>query len=139
MTLIPLRCSLIIGLTLFLQYKVNKLCISKQNFIFLFRVPQTLVRFGALQYTERLYELLNKNHMFKNGDREEVEIRGCSIHAVELIREEIAKTQQQSSILDSANLRLNSSMIDFFLWEYRRRFAKDLARIPYHKCRCIFY
>lgn len=104
-----------------------------------YRVPQTLVRFGALKYTERLYELLNKNHMFKNGDREEVEIRGCSIHAVELIREEIAKTQQQSSILDSANLRLNSSMIDFFLWEYRRRFAKDLARIPYHKCRCIFY
>jgi hypothetical protein len=95
-----------------------------------------LVRFGALQYTERLYELLNKNHMFENGDREEVEIRGCSIHAVELIREEIAKNQQSAM---PANLRLNSSMIDFFLWEYRRRFAKELARIPYHKCRCIFY
>nr|SVE69941.1 EOG090X0A16 [Eubosmina coregoni] len=103
-----------------------------------YRVPQTLIKFGALQYTERLYELLNKNHLFENGDREEVEIRGCSIHAVELIRDEIEKNHR-TTVLDAANLKLNSSMIDFFLWEYRRRFAKELARIPYHKCRCIFY
>jgi len=101
-----------------------------------YRVPQSLVHFGALEYSDKLYELLNKNHMFQNGDREEIEIRGCSIHAVELIREELKLSEIP---LDDQTLQVNSTMIDFFLWEYRRRFAADLARIPYHKVRCIYY
>ena len=99
-------------------------------------MPQSLVHFGALEYSDKLYELLNKNHMFQNGDREEIEIRGCSIHAVELIREELKLSEIP---LDDQTLQVNSTMIDFFLWEYRRRFAADLARIPYHKVRCIYY
>lgn len=101
-----------------------------------YRVPQSLVHFGALEYSDQLYELLNKNHMFQNGDREEMEIRGCSIHAVELIRQELKHFEMP---LDDEALQVNSTMIDFFLWEYRRRFAADLARIPYHKVRCIYY
>jgi len=44
-----------------------------------YRVPQALVHFGAMVYSERLHGLLMTNHMFLNGDREEMEIRGCSI------------------------------------------------------------
>ena len=95
------------------------------------RVPQSLVHFRALEYSDQLYELLNKNHMFQNGDRQEIEIRGCSIHAVELICQQLK--------LSETTLQVNSTVIDFFLWEYRRRFAADLARIPYHKVRCIYY
>ena len=69
--------------------------------------------------------------MFQNGDRQEIEIRGCSIHAVELICQQLK--------LSETTLQVNSTVIDFFLWEYRRRFAADLARIPYHKVRCIYY
>ena len=65
-----------------------------------------------------------------------MEIRGCSIHAVELIRQELKHFEMP---LDDEALQVNSTMIDFFLWEYRRRFAADLARIPYHKVRCIYY
>ena len=100
------------------------------------RVPQSLVHFGALEYSKKLYELLDKNHMFQNGDCEEMEIRGCSVHAVELIREELKNCVIP---LEDQTLQVNSTMIDFFLWEYRRRFATDLARIPYHKVRCIYY
>jgi len=96
-----------------------------------YRVPQSLVHFRALEYSDQLYELLNKNHMFQNGDRQEIEIRGCSIHAVELICQQLK--------LSETTLQVNSTVIDFFLWEYRRRFAADLARIPYHKVRCIYY
>ena len=80
--------------------------------------------------------MLKENHIFQNGDREEVEIRGCSIHAVELIRQELGHL---TFTFDSTTINMNSAMIDFFLWEYRRRFAKDLAKIPYHKVRCIYY
>lgn len=97
------------------------------------------------------------NHEFKNGDREEVEIRGCSIHvtnsfshlifppfytihvlkAVELIREELGS--HAINFNTETTFTLNSAMIDYFLWEFRRRFARELSSIPYHKVRCIYY
>ena len=57
-----------------------------------YRVPQTLVHFGAMIYSGRLHDLLCSNHMFLNGDREEMEIRGCSIHVCPIIQL-ISKTQ----------------------------------------------
>ena len=103
------------------------------------RVPQSLVHFGALEYSCELYEKLSQNHMFQNGDREEVEIRGCSIHAVELIGQQLARLKRTDLNSAIGSLRINSAMIDYFLWEYRRRHAKELTRIPYHKVRCIYY
>ena len=102
------------------------------------RVPQSLVHFGALEYSEKLDRMLNENHMLSSGDREEVEIRGCSIHAVELIRDQL-QGRRIDLPAKSSSLYVNSAMIDFFLWEYRRRHAQDLARIPYHRVRCIYY
>nr|SVE75268.1 EOG090X0A16 [Daphnia dolichocephala] len=101
-----------------------------------YRVPQALVHFGAMEYSEKLYELLAANHTFSNGDQEEMEIRGCSIHAVELIQEEL---KSHSADTDKETLRINSAIIDYFLWEYRRRHAQSLAKVPYHKVRCIYY
>lgn len=101
-----------------------------------YRVPQALVHFGAMEYSEKLNKLLSTNHTFMNGDQEEMEIRGCSIHAVELIKEEL---KSQSVNFNKETLPINSAMIDYFLWEYRRRFATDLAKVPYHKVRCIYY
>lgn len=103
----------------------------------MFRVPQTLVYFGALEYAPMLNDMLKENRMFKNGTSEEVEIRGCSIHAVELIREELKHLPPIEFQEDS--LQINSAIIDYFLWEYRRRFAKELSVYPYHKVRCIYY
>lgn len=45
-----------------------------------YRVPQALVHFGAMEYSDKLNKLLSTNHTFMNGDQEEMEIRGCSIH-----------------------------------------------------------
>ena len=50
--------------------------------LFSCRIPQALVWFGALEYSEDLKNILNKRSELKNGDRQEVEIRGCTIEAV---------------------------------------------------------
>lgn len=34
---------------------------------------------------------------------------------------------------------LNAIMIDYFLWDYRRKHAKELEHIPFHKVQTIFY
>nr|CAI5853946.1 unnamed protein product [Callosobruchus analis] len=52
-----------------------------------YRIPQTLLWFEAFEYSKELNEKLKNNVVLKNGDEEEVEIRACTIHAVELVKE----------------------------------------------------
>lgn len=67
-----------------------------------------------------------------------MEIRGASIHIVELVKEktllELANNHPELSIKN-----VNSILIDHFLWDYRRTFAKELEHIPFHKTFSIFY
>ncbi|KAJ8926322.1 hypothetical protein NQ314_021307 [Rhamnusium bicolor] len=56
-----------------------------------YRIPQTLLWYGVFEYSRDLLERLKTNEVLKNGDEVEVEIRGCSIHAVELLNEYATK------------------------------------------------
>lgn len=97
-----------------------------------YRVPQTLLWYGVFEYSQELLEKL-KEHIFKNGDIEEQEIRGCSIHAVELLKEYANKKLEKDKI--------NSILIDHFLWDFRRKHAEEIEekKLPFHKVFCIYY
>ncbi|KAL0851594.1 hypothetical protein ABMA28_007375 [Loxostege sticticalis] len=100
-----------------------------------YRVPQVLVYFGAMSYREELMEKLKKDILLPSGSEEEVEIRGCSIQCVELIKrklQEITKGQENVQVP-------NSSLIDYYLWCYRRKYADELEKVPFHKTLGIFY
>ncbi|KAK4306846.1 hypothetical protein Pmani_021352 [Petrolisthes manimaculis] len=97
-----------------------------------YRVPQALAYFGALEYSESLTQKLKKQTLFKSGDREEAKIRGCSIHAVELIVEEARKILREQGTNPAG---LNSIKTDFFFWEYRIKNSQLLMKIPYHRIR----
>ncbi|KRT81414.1 hypothetical protein AMK59_5121, partial [Oryctes borbonicus] len=84
-----------------------------------YRVPQSLLFFGALEYSDELKDKLKSNYIFENGDPTEVEIRGCSIHAVELIKLYV------SNKIDNPQ-KINSILIDHFLWDFRRKNAKKI-------------
>jgi len=99
-----------------------------------YRVPQVLLHFGVLEYSQELMEKLRKEHLFENGSAEEVEIRGCSIEAVERVVAECRKL-----LPSAADVLLNSACVDFFLWDYRVTNAKRLLPVPYHRTRCIYY
>ncbi|KAG4073666.1 hypothetical protein HA402_000890 [Bradysia odoriphaga] len=103
-----------------------------------YRVPQVLVHFGAIKYSNELLELLKKDTILANGSPEEVEIRGASIYVVEqlkdLIRHEINEHHP-----DLSTKHVNSILLDHFLWDYRRRFANELEYIPFHKTISIYY
>ncbi|CAL8101624.1 unnamed protein product [Orchesella dallaii] len=101
-----------------------------------YRIPQVLLYYGALKYSPELMDLLNKDNTLANGDRKEVEIRGASIHAVELVKENVRKRLATAEMPVSV---INSILIDHFLWDYRREHAKAMEKYPYHKTRCIYY
>ncbi|CAH1998745.1 unnamed protein product [Acanthoscelides obtectus] len=98
-----------------------------------YRVPQTLLWFEVFQYSKDLNEKLKSNVILKNGDEEEVEIRACTVHAVELIKEYVNKK------LDDK--KANSILIDHFLWDFRRRYSKEVLEkgLPFHKTLSIYY
>lgn len=98
-----------------------------------YRVPQALVYLDCLEYSDSLLKKLSENILLQNGEQEEVEIRGCSIHSVELLKDIISQKLTKHNV--------NSVLIDHFLWDYRRKHAKEieLKKIPFHKTFCIYY
>jgi Protein of unknown function (DUF2419). len=76
------------------------------------------------------------DNLLENGSEYEVEIRGCSIQAVEMVTDETRKLLKSEGHSD---LTVNSVLIDYFLWDYRRKHAAMLELIPFHKTRCVFY
>ncbi|XP_045446793.1 queuosine salvage protein [Melitaea cinxia] len=101
-----------------------------------YRVPQVLVYFGVMSYSDELMEKLKNDILLTSGSEEEIEIRGCSIHAVELLKQKLSQRIEKSG----KNYEVpNSSLIDYYLWCYRRKNAKEMEKIPYHKTLGIFY
>ncbi|XP_070558567.1 queuosine 5'-phosphate N-glycosylase/hydrolase-like [Ptychodera flava] len=103
-----------------------------------YRVPQALVYFGALQYSDSLMAKLKASTLFTPGERQEVEIRGCSIWAVELVSEEVKRRLQEDPDANDTE-ECNSIIVDYFLWDYAQAHRKDMEHIPIHKIRTIYY
>lgn len=99
-----------------------------------YRVPQTLLYFGVLKYDDRLSERLKKNEIMENGEEDEVEIRGCSIDAVETIVENVKEKLPSDKVV-------NSVLVDHFLWDFRRKNAQEILEkvLPFHKTYSIYY
>ncbi|KAA0713680.1 Queuosine salvage protein [Triplophysa tibetana] len=101
-----------------------------------YRVPQGLVYLGALRYSDGLMETLKNGELLSSGERREVEIRGCSIWCVERIQHHLWNLVEQR---DGKKCHINSALIDFYLWAYAKKHHKEMAHIPIHHTRCIYY
>jgi hypothetical protein len=86
-------------------------------------VPHVLRLDGILRFEPRLVERIERGELLEHGSAEEVEIRGCSLHAVELI----VADQPGSRALD----------IDLLLWN--RGQEPRYKASPRHRCRCTAY
>eukprot|EP00118_Oscarella_pearsei_P026350 m.309803 g.309803 ORF g.309803 m.309803 type:complete len:341 (+) comp47880_c0_seq1:132-1154(+) len=100
-----------------------------------YRVPQILRQSGVLVYDEELAQTLEKGAVFQSGDAMEVEIRGNSIWAVELIKQEIKKLCPPED-----QIKVNSILIDFHLWNTATdKLTDNTPGNRAHKIRSFFY
>ncbi|XP_011646160.2 queuosine salvage protein [Pogonomyrmex barbatus] len=105
-----------------------------------YRIPQVLVYYGAMRYSDSLMSKLRSDEPLKQGSREEVEIRACSIEAVEQVCDEVRRLIKADSKLGlNPSKDVNAIIIDHYLWDYRREYAEELESIPFHKTRTIYY
>lgn len=103
-----------------------------------YRVPQVLVHYGAMEYSGELLQILNSGILLKNGCEQEVEIRGASIYVVEQLKDRVLKELKEKHP-DIPTTKVNSILLDHFLWDYRRKHAAALEYIPFHKTLSVYY
>lgn len=97
-----------------------------------YRVPQMLHVLGCLSYAPPLDSRMRRLEMIEPGHSWEVQIRGCSIWAVELLRREMLQLQPDAKV--------NAILIDFFLYDLAKEREKTGEEaIPHHRTRSIWY
>ncbi|CAD0086197.1 unnamed protein product, partial [Aureobasidium vineae] len=100
--------------------------------ITMFAVPQILHTLGCLTYSPPLDSAIRTQQPIAHDSSYEVQLRGCSIWTVEMIRREIVRKNPVAKV--------NAILIDFFLYDL----AKEKERagepaIPHHRTRSIWY
>jgi Potential Queuosine, Q, salvage protein family len=84
-------------------------------------VPHVLRCDGVLRYDERLAAHIDAERLIRMGPQER-EIRGCAVHACELI---------------ARRLGVTAHTLDHWLWQ--RGQAPEYKGHPRHRCRTVFY
>ncbi len=90
-------------------------------------VPHVLQVDGLLTYEKSLAERISAGIHLESGSAEEIELRACSVHAVELLRGEYA----------AHGVKITSQGLDYLLWN--RGLALKYSSRPSHVTRCVYY
>ncbi|NXG92460.1 QSPP protein, partial [Stercorarius parasiticus] len=102
-----------------------------------YRIPQVLVHLKAMKYSEELMKKLCEGLIFQSGDREEVEIRGCSIWCCALICKHLLELYEKKG--QDMHEKINAVLLDYYLWDYARDHREEMKDVPFHRVRCIYY
>jgi hypothetical protein len=90
-------------------------------------VPHVLRMDNILLYTDALVSQIEAGRLISPGAPEEIEIRACALHAVELLKK----------ALNASGHKITSMGLDFLLWNRGQQPA--YKAVPRHRCRTVFY
>lgn len=97
-----------------------------------YRIPQILISLGALYCSPTVAAAINDKKILPSGSRWEMQLRACSIWAVELIRREIKRQHPGTNI--------NAILIDFYLYDTMKELESEgKEALPHHRTRSIWY
>ncbi len=90
-------------------------------------VPHTLRMLGVLSYDHMLLQRIEREEELASGSEDEVEIRACALHAVELLSAACARR----------GYAIAPHKLDLLLWS--RGQSPAIKAQPRHRTRCTFY
>lgn len=90
-------------------------------------VPHTLRMLGVLSYDQLLLQRIEREEELASGSEEEVEIRACALHAVELLSGACARR----------GWAVAPHKLDLLLWS--RGQSPAIKAKPRHRTRCTYY
>ncbi|HYZ81756.1 MAG TPA: queuosine salvage family protein, partial [Solirubrobacteraceae bacterium] len=88
-------------------------------------VPHVLRLDGILHFAPELVQRITRQELIEHGSTEEVEIRACAVHAVELL------------VAGSPEPRPTAAQLDQILW--KRGQQPRYKAVPRHRSRCTAY
>jgi hypothetical protein len=91
-------------------------------------VPHVLRLDGVLVYRPELAQRIDREELIPAGSEEEVEIRACALHAVELMVAELQRRGQSATAMQ----------LDYLLWNRGQQPRYKRAK-PRHRTRTVFY
>lgn len=91
---------------------------------------KALCYLGVLEYSKELLDKLNTRQLIESGSDDEIEIRGNSIWAVELMIRRIKEIAPDQPI--------NAILVDFYIWDTAKEIQEQM-NIPIHRTRSIYY
>lgn len=100
-----------------------------------YRVPQSLVAFNVLNYSDELKTMLKTRTAIKPGDEIECEIRGMSIYGCDQIVEQVEHMARE----EGTEVEVNAILVDYFLWEWARDNRLLVDELPFHRTRTFYY
>mmetsp|Transcript_5003 Transcript_5003/g.7644 ORF Transcript_5003/g.7644 Transcript_5003/m.7644 type:complete len:329 (+) Transcript_5003:31-1017(+) len=92
-----------------------------------YRVPQILRQMGVLVYDPSLASKIDQKTLIPFGSEEEVEIRACTIIAVEKLKEALVKRGRDIIVIE----------VDWLLWQLGEKLKDDIP--PHHRTLTIYY
>jgi hypothetical protein len=90
-------------------------------------VPHVLRCEGVLHYRQGLGDRIDRGEAIEHGSHEEIEIRACGLHAVELLVE----------ALRARGVATTAQAADMALWQRGQR--PEIKAHPRHRTRCPYY
>jgi hypothetical protein len=90
-------------------------------------VPHVLRVDGVLRYEDALLARINREELIPSGSSQEIEIRACALHAVELLVNE----------LRGAGHDVTAMQLDYILWNRGR--GRTYKSRPRHRARTVYY
>lgn len=88
-----------------------------------YRVPQMLYNLGVITFSPPLENRIRKMEELKAGESWEMQLRGCSIWAVEMIRRQIVQDHPE------ARNEVNAVLLDFLLYDLAKESEGMFLRV----------
>ncbi|KAI9780573.1 MAG: hypothetical protein M1816_002823 [Peltula sp. TS41687] len=99
-----------------------------------YRVPQILHTLGCLLYSPSVESHIRSLKPIESGHSWEIQIRGCTIWCIEMIKKQIIREHHPEPH------KINAILIDFFLYDTMKQLELDgKEEIPHHRTRSIWY
>ncbi len=101
-----------------------------------YRIPQVLQALGIVRISSDFQKQLHRHYLWDTFDPEIVELRGISLVALELLRDEIVK---------QTGKQLTVAALDFCLWDLAKDPDNELLSgsidqlFPFHRTRSHYY
>lgn len=90
-----------------------------------YRVPQMLYNLGVLSFAPPLESRIRRLQALEAGDSWEIQLRGCSIWAVELIRRQIVRDHPE------AEAEVHAVLLDFLMYDLAKEIeSTGMCRAP---------